>query len=157
MIPASVISRRVFTSQPINPAAASAVMMHASAKAARMRPSVMGPIVGMRSADPISVPQIIAGIEIIASAPVECVAPAVQNVRVLDRVEYRARAVSFPLPCAAVASTKVGVLIVAKPHQALPARRRATKSSAARNTWPTVERSRVRGEAPSSDHSVNSA
>lgn len=54
MKPASVISRSVLTSQPIRPAVASAVMMQASAKAAQIRASVTGPIVGMRSAAPIT-------------------------------------------------------------------------------------------------------
>ncbi len=54
MMPASVISRRVFGSQPITLQAAAAVMTAASAKADWMRASVTGPIIGRRSAAPIS-------------------------------------------------------------------------------------------------------
>jgi len=49
-MPALVISRRVLVVQPIRSHAASAVMMQVLAKAAWIRASVVGPIVGMRSA-----------------------------------------------------------------------------------------------------------
>lgn len=52
MTPASVMARSDLTSTPISRAAASAVMVQLSAKAAAIRASVAGPIglVGMRAA-----------------------------------------------------------------------------------------------------------